>query len=536
MSENYFGFKIEPFGPAPDSRFIILTPTHQEALATLVYAFEEREGWALLQGAAGLGKTTILKALLRQTGPEVTAGAVSHPATEALAFCNQIALALGLAGPFARKGLFLEEFRGLVESQREQGRELVLLIDDAHLLTPELLTEIRLLGNEDQGQPRVLNIFLSARPLIQWQMERGQERDLHQLLRRRHALDPLDQEAIVHYVSKRLSLAGGDPELFDQDALELVQVATHGVPRQINALCAHCLDRAQRRGDRRVGPGVVRWAMEDLPHLESIPGQGWVVAGEGSSPPPPLAEDNFPGPEQEWDACAHPEPRPELGPEEQALEARLMNRCANPYRGMSWWEKTTAFTVEWDNVRRRRLGVLGPAFPSFCPRWVDQRWTRLNRARQAADYQGAVYSEWVAAQYQRVLGPSLGELPLEELYNQSAQDHFRQLKASSEPATNGQVKAPYDWDDFDPQNPEHAAHADGAINEIFDLANYVCAQEHRPADDLVTEAVCQAVLPLKALQSIPKLREKVAQALVARAMPRPTPEPPPNSDHPAIII
>lgn len=542
MNHRPFGLQLDPFGSEPDPRFVVLTPPHREALATLVYALEQREGWALLHGSAGLGKTTLLQSLMLQLGREVISAVVSRPYLKVLPFCNQIALALGLDGPYASKGPFLDAFRTYIDRRRAQGQALLLVIDDAQLLPPELLTELRLLGNEDQGSPRVLNLFLSARPLIHVQMERGHELALSQLLRRRPKLPPLSGGQAREYVAKRLSVAGGDPELFAPDAVRLIHQAAHGVPRAINDLCGLSLRAAAANGGAPIGPDTVRGVLEKAPSLRAAPGQGWLAPGDTAGPPQPepLNQDGFPNPVHPWDACAHPHPRPELSPEEEKLENRLMNRCANVYRGQPWWEKTTAFTVEWDNLRRRRLGVLGPAFPSFCPRWVDARWGPLNLARRAADYEGAVYTDWIAAQYQRVLGQALGELPLEELGSPAATAYWRETQAGQEPAPPAEVAAPFSsWGDFDPALPEHSAHADKALEEIFDLAGYVCADERRTAEDLVTEAVCQAVLPLKALNGLPKVRQYVAEALRRREAEAPLsqePASPPPNGHPPMIV
>ena len=538
MYQSHFGLNSQPFASTPDARFIVLTPTHQEALATLVYTMEQREGWALLLGEAGLGKTTLLKALLRQLDPSVTAGVVAHPADQALDLYNQIGLVLGLAGPFERKGLFLGAFEALLAQKRKQGKTVLLALDDAQALSPALLEEVRLLGNADQGEPRMLNIILSARPHLLARMQEGHELDLFQLLHRRSRLTPLRPKDTAHYIERRLDLAGGDPRLFPLESLALIHQASRGVPRYINALCDHCLRQAAQRGEPAVSPDLAREAVQDLPRLEERPGQGWVPREEEPPLPEPApgACQYFPGPERAWDCCAHPHPRPEINPEEQKLETRLMNRCSTLYQGMPWWEKTTAFSVAWDNLRRRRLGLLDPSFATFCPRWVDDRWEGLNLARRDADYQGAPYDEWIEAQYQRVLGSSLGELPLAELRGPEAAQAWREQAGREEPTNGDRVQAPFDWDDFDPQTPEHQEHADRAIEEIFDLANYVCAQGGKRAEDLVTEAVCQAVLPLDALRSMPGLKEQVAQALAQRRHDIIPPDPPPGGGRPAIII
>lgn len=531
MYQTFFNLDFAPFDPEPDPRLIVLTPTHREALATLVYALDQREGWALLYGDAGLGKTTLLKALMMQLGQTVVAGVVARPAQDILDLCNQIALALGMSGPYERKGMFFNDLRGLLDQRRAQGDTVLLVIDDAHTLTPDQLTELRLLASADAGEPRVLNVFLSSRPLIKHLLQQAQEEDLSQRLHRQRRLTPLPKEETAQYLEQRLLAAGGDPAIFPPETVDLIHAGTHGVPRLINALCLKCLEAASQQGQERVSPQLANDALQDLGPL------GPILDPSGPAEPQPEAHGHHEGMVTKWNPCANPPPRPEIGAEEHHLENRLLNRCHEAYRGMTWWDKTTQFTVEWDSVRRRRLGVLGPAFPSFCPRWVDERWGPFNLARRDADFEGALYTDWIDAQFKRVLGESLGELPLEKLYGEDARNYYRGLSQEEKAAGTAQVEPPFDWDDFDPQEPEHAQHAEKALEEIFDLAGYVCAQERRGAEDLVTEAVCQAVLPLKALKAIPKLHQQVNEALARMGQgSRPAPDPPPQKGRPAIVI
>ena len=527
MYRTFFHLDAAPFEPEPDSRFIVLTDTHREALATLIYALDQREGWALIYGEAGLGKTTMLKALMMRMDPQVVAGVVARPAPDILELCNQAALTLHLAGPFASKGEFFEALRALLEQRRAQGGAVLLVIDEAERLTPAQLGELRLMANADTGESRTFNLFLSAQPLIQTLLAQAQEAGLGQHLHRQWRITPLGKADTAHYLERRLRVAGGDPAIFPPETVELIHLASQGVPAAINVLGLKCLQEAARLEQAQVSPTLANQAWQELGPLEG--GQAPAAA--------PLEPSLYEGMGLAWNPCANPAPRPELNPQEQHLENRLMNRSHGAYQGLAWWDKTTQFTVEWDNLRRRRLGVLGPAFPSFCPRWVDQRWEAFNLARRDADYAGALYTDWLHAQYRRVLGQHLGELPLAELYGPAAREAYAALTPEEKAAGPQPVKPPVDWDHFDPQQPEHAQHAEKALEEIFDLASQVCAQQRRGAEDLVTEAVCQTVLPLKALRGIPKLHEQVSQALARLGQGQPPlPDPLPQGGRPPLVI
>ncbi|MBV1737231.1 MAG: AAA family ATPase [Desulfarculus sp.] len=531
MYQKFFRLELPPFDPEPDSRLIVLTPTHREALATLVYAMEQREGWALLYGDAGLGKTTLLKALMMELDQTTMAAVVTSPSPGVVDLCNQIALAVCMEGPFQTEGNFFIGLRKLMKQFRAKGDKVLLVIDNAHSLTPEQLTQLRLIASADREEPRVLNVFLSSRPLIKHLLQQAREEDLRQLLHRQRRLEPLTKEDTAQYVRERLRAAGGDPAIFPPETLEVIHAHTQGVPRLINALCLKCLKSADQQGQELVSPQMANQALQDLGPLATI---------LDPPPAPPLLPHHhhfYEGIDDRWSPCADPPPRPELGDQEQHLENRLLNRCHAAYRGMSWWDKTTQFTVEWDNLRRRRLGVLGPAFPSFCPRWVDERWGDLNQARRDADSMGALYTDWIDAQYKRVMGKRLGEMPQSELHGKTARDCYSAAREQGDDAGAQPVKAPFEVEAFDPDDPEHAGHAAKALDEIFELAGYVCAQEKRGAADLVNEAVCQAVLPLKALSAIPKLQQQVSEALDRMGhKDRPAPDPPPKDGRPAIII
>ena len=311
-----------------------------------------------------------------------------------------------------------------------------MIIDDAHSLTPQQLTELRLLASADTGEPRVLNLFLSSRPIIKHLLQQAGEEDLRQLLHRQRRLEPLTKEDTASYVEQRLRAAGGDPAIFPPETIAVIHAGTQGVPRLINALCLRCLQDAARQGQKQVSPQSANQALQDLGPPPPI---------LDPTPTPPLLPHHhqiYEGMENRWSPCADPPPRPEIDAQEQRLENRLLNRCHEAYRGMAWWDKTTQFTVEWDNLRRRRLGLLGPAFPSFCPRWVDERWGAFNLARRDADFEGTLYRDWIIAQYKRMFGERLGELPLSELSGEQAQSYFRGLSQEEKAAGVDLVEAP----------------------------------------------------------------------------------------------
>jgi len=186
---------FDGFGdPATAQAVHIKEDSHREALATLLYSIEQSEGWALVVGRAGSGKTQLLDELKASLGQEVTCVHLSaEQCPTPMDLFRRISEALGMDGPCQYKARFLLDLRELIQQYRRQGRKVLILIDSAQNWGPEMLQEIDLLGNEDQFSPRVLNIFLLARPEFLRTLEAMGATNLkHNLRRFRRLASPCD--------------------------------------------------------------------------------------------------------------------------------------------------------------------------------------------------------------------------------------------------------------------------------------------------------------------------------------------------------
>lgn len=267
MYNEFFNFKEKPFALEPSARFIVLGQDHREALATLVYAIDEQEGWALLLGQPGVGKTTLIIALLKELGERVIPAVITNPRVSPLDFMNMMALELGLPGPYQTKGQFLLALTDLIKRSRREGKVILVVVDEAHSLLPEMIEELRLLGNLDDSSPRVLNIFLVGQQEMLKVLKTNEAVSLLQRLRRYHLLQPLSQEETASYVRHRLIVAGGDPDIFDDQALEAVYRLARGVPRLVNSVCDDALLMAFTRDQTTVDLATVVAGAKDDPTL-----------------------------------------------------------------------------------------------------------------------------------------------------------------------------------------------------------------------------------------------------------------------------
>jgi general secretion pathway protein A len=269
---------------------------HREALATLIYAVDQREGWALVVGDPGVGKTTLIMALLREMGDRVLSAVVTNPKLTPMDFFNQLALELGLDGPFASKGPFLAAAGQLISRCRREGKAVLLVVDEAQDLSAEMLEELRLLSNLDNTAPRVLTIVLVGQPELVRVLKRAAARSLMQRLHRNYALKPLSPLATAEYVRRRLKVAGARQDIFDDQALEAIHEISGGVPRLINSVCDGALLQGFYNNLQGIGRQVVVQAAADDPSL------GWQPSQEF------LARAAAPASQVERQAPARPEP------------------------------------------------------------------------------------------------------------------------------------------------------------------------------------------------------------------------------------
>ncbi len=236
MYETRFGLRQRPFPATPDALFYYPASTYEQALRRLALALDEGEGLVLLTGAPGSGKTLLCHRLIERLDPE-TAWAFltnSHLATrKELLQAILFDLSLPYDGQTEQElRLRLTEF--LLRTYGE-GRRTVLIVDEAQHLAPDLLEELRLLGNLEAGRRKALQIVLAAQPEFLNTLRLPELASFSQRLAARARLEPLGGEESIDYVLHQVRTAGGDAEaVFDREALEVLARDTQGVPRLIN--------------------------------------------------------------------------------------------------------------------------------------------------------------------------------------------------------------------------------------------------------------------------------------------------------------
>lgn len=271
MYKNYFGLTSNPFEISPDPRFLFLTSSHREALATLFWSVKMRKGFTALTGEVGTGKTLIIHCLfnmLRQSN--VSFAHVFNSRLSFLDLLRYVVADLGLTAGTKTKGELLWDLNNFLLARYKDNTTVALVIDEAQLLDWDLLEEIRLLTNLETAQHKLLQIVLVGQPELDRKLDDDNLRQLKQRITFRYRLDPLSRSDCSDYVSWRLYTAGkrkGAPPLFAADVLDRIWQLSGGIPRVINTLCENALIAAYAKRINAITLDVLDEVRQDL-HLQ----------------------------------------------------------------------------------------------------------------------------------------------------------------------------------------------------------------------------------------------------------------------------
>lgn len=264
MYEAHFGFRHAPFGLTPDTRFYFSSPTHQEALNTLLVALRSGEGFLKVTGEIGLGKTLLCRQLLSSLGPGFVTAYVPNPAVTPRALFQAVADELGCTGGGHRPDELLKAINHRLLENARRGLRTVLVVDEAQALTDHTLEAIRLLTNLETETYKLLQVVLFGQPELDQRLARPELRQLRQRITFTYRLQPLSREQLGAYVRHRLEVAGtSDPALFGDDALRVLYRASRGIPRLANILCHKSLLAAFGPGRTRVDRSAALAAVSD---------------------------------------------------------------------------------------------------------------------------------------------------------------------------------------------------------------------------------------------------------------------------------
>ncbi len=262
----YFGFKDNPFNISPDPEFLYRSPQHEEALANLIYGVRSRKGFIVLTGEVGTGKTTMLECLRDYLDAQrIVFAFIFNSRLTPDQFFEMLAHDFDLQCNHKSKTEILVALNALLIQQAERGRTCVLIVDEAHNLEWEVLEEVRLLGNLENRQGKLLQIILSGQPELDRKLDATNLRQLKQRIVLRCSLNPLSLEETAAYIETRLARAGMTYQsVFPPEVLEEVHLRSRGIPRLINLLCDNLLVTAFAMEQRTASVEMLDEVCRDL--------------------------------------------------------------------------------------------------------------------------------------------------------------------------------------------------------------------------------------------------------------------------------
>ena len=266
MYDQFYGFEGRPFQLTPDPHFYFESATHRKALSYLGYGLAQGEGFIVITGDIGAGKTTLVGHLMATIDPaRLTAVKIVSTQVGGDDMLRLTAQSFGLPTDDMPKAQILRQIEAFLHGQARAGRRSLLIVDEAQNLSVSAIEELRMLSNFQLGGQSLLQIFLLGQPEFRDLLKSSQLEQLRQRVIATHHLDPMQPEEIEPYILHRLSIVGwnGDPH-FTPDAFAAIYAATGGVPRRVNVLASRVLLLGALDQLSEIDAAAVQAVIEDM--------------------------------------------------------------------------------------------------------------------------------------------------------------------------------------------------------------------------------------------------------------------------------
>ncbi len=285
MYETFYGLDDKPFALRPDPRFFYESKGHRRAMAYLEYGIQQQEGFIVITGEVGAGKTTLVRNLFAgiDDRPLVAAQLVSTQ-LNADTLLRSVNLAFGLEDAPQDKALQLRQLERFLLRTRQRGQRALLVVDEAQNLSNEAVEELRMLSNFQGEDGPLLQSFLLGQPEFRRILRSANMQQLRQRVIATYHLGPMDEADTRAYIEHRLSRVGwqGDPS-FDEQSWALIHGYTAGIPRQVNTLCDRLLLMGYLEEYHHFGPAEVQAVIDEME--ADLGGQGGGEEGESEGAP-----------------------------------------------------------------------------------------------------------------------------------------------------------------------------------------------------------------------------------------------------------
>lgn len=264
MYRSLYNLKSKPFEPEPDPSFLWLGERHKETLFFLRYGILDNMGFLLLEGDKGTGKTTLINGLARGLKSDVEWAIITGSSHEQLDFYNEIVTGFGIDTQFTSKVEFFIQFSHFLHKAHGENKKVVLFVDDCHLLSQEILDELRLLSNIEKGDAKLIDIFFVGQPEFTEMLAVPYNHSIRQQLALKAKLVPFGANETGHYIRHRLKVSGAVEEIFTPQAVQLIHDYSQGVALEINVICERALLAGSAQGKKTIDDKLIEECVQEL--------------------------------------------------------------------------------------------------------------------------------------------------------------------------------------------------------------------------------------------------------------------------------
>lgn len=273
---TFFKLDDDPFRLTPDPEYFFPSQEHNEILNSLNYAIEQKEGFSLVIGQPGTGKTTILRILIDHWKDRAEIALVMTPRLQPEEFLQAVLEDLNIKLGGRSKNEMLKAFRDILITHAATGKRIMIVVDEAQNMPDETIEELRLLSNLETEKEKLLQIILMGQPELQKKLDAAHLKQLDQRITIRAVLRPLTRSETSDYINFRLIKAGKGTIVFDEESRKKIYDMSKGIPRVINLVASRALMAAFVSGSASVSRDHVKYAIEHLAGEHNVPWRRYV--------------------------------------------------------------------------------------------------------------------------------------------------------------------------------------------------------------------------------------------------------------------
>ena len=265
MYTKFYDFSEKPFNLTPDPKFLYLTPSHREALASMIYGIKERRGFISITGEVGTGKTTLIYTLLNNLDEKVDSVFIYQTNITFEQLLKNILFELNIRIGDEDKTSLLRKLNVYLIQKLSQEETLTVIIDEAQNLPKEVMEELRILSNLETSKSKLLQILFVGQPELEVKLNSEDLRQLKQRIGIRRQIRALTQEESEKYIDYRLKLVGSSSsKVFDSEAISLISSYAKGIPRTINILCDNAFLIGYSTSKKKINAHIIREVISDM--------------------------------------------------------------------------------------------------------------------------------------------------------------------------------------------------------------------------------------------------------------------------------